>query len=239
MNSYEVKPVKTNKSSIPQPPAVKAGILPTLPASFLIVGKSGSGKSSVLVNLLQNPALLGGYFDYIMYYSGTKTDDIIDALDLPEENIINDFDEEDIERLLDAMEEKIENLSMQEVGKKFKVAIILDDILGRPKFLRSKIMTKLVTCNRHYCISVFVLSQYYKKIPPVIRTNVSSLIMFPSALIEVEKLADEFTEPNQTKQDFVKIVQHATKDQYNFLHINTRGKPGERLRKNFDTILKI
>ena len=41
------------------------------------------------------------------------------------------------------------------------------------------------------------------------------------------------------KKEFEDLIKHATKDRYNFLHINMREPPETRYRKNLDTILSI
>ena len=235
----QINPVETNKCCIAQPSAVKNGILPKLPSSYLIIGRSGSGKSTVLYNLLTSEDLLGNYFDLIVVFSPVKTDDILAKLKLPKENYINTFDEDRVNQFLDAMEKKIEKEGMNKVAKTCKLAMIFDDILQKQKFLKSTTMTKLITTNRHFCTSVFVLSQYIRSIPPVIRQNVSGVIFFPSSMMEIEKLADENCEPNMTKKQFISLVEHATKDKHSFLFINRKAEAGERIRKGFDTKLSL
>lgn len=231
-----IKPVETNKSFIKQPSAVTNGVLPSLPASYLVIGRSGSGKSTVLYNLLTSPELLGNYFSFVFVFSDVKTDDILKQLDLPEENYITDFDDDKIYEILDTIEGKIGDID-EKVAEEFKIAFIFDDILNKQKFLRGDAMRKLASTNRHYLVSWFILSQYYRAIPPIIRQNASGVIFFPSSMMEIEKLADENTEPNQTKKEFIDIVQHATNDKHSFLFINRKDDTGKRLRKGFDTIL--
>jgi hypothetical protein len=234
----EIKPVKTNKSSIDQPPGVESGIMPTMPASFLVVGKSGSGKSTVLYNLLTKPELLGDYFNFIFVFSPVKTDDILRQLGLPDANYITEFDEDYVSAIIDNLEAKIEEQGgLGKCGNKTKVLFIFDDILGKQKFLRGDVMKKLATANRHFNLSLIINSQYYKGVPPVVRTNVSSILMFPSSLSEIEKLSDENCEPNQSKKEFIDLVQHATSDEFSFLYLQKKAKLGERIRKNFDIVI--
>lgn len=236
----KINKVDSNKTNIPQPEASKSGILPTLPASFLVVGKSGSGKSTVLHNLLTNEKLLKDYFDYIFVFSPVKTDDILQQLHLPKENYINDFEEEFVDGIIDKLEKKIEDGGgLGKVGNKTRTLFIFDDILSKAKFLRGNVMRKLASANRHYNISMIINSQYYKAIPPIVRTNVSGIIFFPSCLAEVEKFADEQADPNMSKKEFMDIVRHATNEPYQFMFVNSKAKAGERLRKGFDTLLTI
>lgn len=235
----KINPVETNKSAIEQPPACESGILPKLPASYLVVGRSGSGKSTVLYNLLTSKELLGEVFNYIFVFSDVHTDDILKKLELPDENYIHDFDESTVEGILKKIENKIDDQGMEVVAKDMKIAFIFDDILNRQKFLKSDIMRKLASANRHYLVSWFILTQYIRAIPPVIRQNASAIIFFPGSLAEVEKLAEENCEPMMTKKEFIEIVQHATNDKHSFLFINRKSENGQRLRKGFDTVVGL
>jgi hypothetical protein len=55
---------------------------------------------------------------------------------------------------------------------------------------------------------------------------------------EMELLVEEFTPPGMSKKNFMAMVQHATKEKHNFLHINMKVPFEERYRKNLDTILE-
>lgn len=234
----EIKPVETDKSNVKQPDAVEKGILPQLPASYLVVGRSGSGKSTILYNLLTNEKLLGGYFNYIFVFSDVKVDDILAKLELPEENYINDFDEEKVSKIMKNIENKIEDMGLAEASKDMRIAFIFDDLLNKQQFLKSNIMRKLASANRHFLISFFVLTQYYRAIPPVIRTNASGIIYFPASLAENEKLADEQCPPNMSKKEFIKMIDHATSEKHSFMFINNRAKSlDEKIRKGFDRAL--
>ena len=49
---YKIEPVPTSKDDIKHPPLSEAGVIPKLNSSTILVGKSGSGKSVLLHNLL-------------------------------------------------------------------------------------------------------------------------------------------------------------------------------------------
>ena len=242
MSNIEIKPIDTDKDSLEQPEAVKNGILPKLPASYLIIGRSGSGKSTNVANLLTSPQLLGGYFNYIVVFSDVACDDVLKhALKLPDENYIcgEDFTEEKVNSVMKSMEKKIKEDGIEKVGSEFKVAVIFDDVLSRQRLLKSDIMRKAFTANRHFLVSVFILSQYLKAIPPTIRQNCSGIVFYPSSLMEVEKLADENTPPNHTKKQFIQLVQHATSERHSFLFINRKAEAAEQLRKGYDVVLTM
>ena len=234
---YKVKIQKTNKDELYQPRCSEIGILPKLPFGMALIGKSGSGKTQCMIHMLTDKYLLKDTFDYIYLFVGVKPDDqMIKALNLPKENIKINFVEEDVKTLCDKMEKTVEK---QGFKKTPSVLFIFDDFLNKKKFIKSDTMTKLCTANRHMNISYMLLSQYYKKLSPVIRTNVSCILFFPASLCEVIKLAEEQCPPHMSKTKFIEVVQYATKDPYQFLSINNHAKPDEKLRKGFDKLLQI
>ena len=232
---YAVKIKKTNKDDVYQPNASKIGLLPNLPFGAVVIGKSGSGKTLAIVNMLTNPKLLADTFDYIYLFTGVKPDhELIKDLELDKSNIKVDFDEETVKAIMDKMEKTVDKQGFKNTPS---VCFIFDDILGNTDFLKSKTLTKLATANRHMNISYIVLSQYYKKLPPVVRTNASYYMVFPSSDIEMQKIADELSPPSITKDQFLKIARHATIAKYSFLSINSKADPDKQLRKGFNTIL--
>ena len=55
---YTIEPVKTSKDEIKSPKLAELGVIPKINSSIIIVGKSGSGKSVLLHNLLTNTSTL-------------------------------------------------------------------------------------------------------------------------------------------------------------------------------------
>jgi len=234
---YAVKVFKTNKTDIYQPRCSENELLPNLPTSMCVIGKSGSGKTNSIISMLTNEKMLKDTFDFIYLFSGIKPDpELIEPLNLPKHQVYNDFEEDDVKKLMDKMEKSVEKNGM---NKTPSVLFIFDDILGKPKFLKSSTMSKLITTNRHMNISVIVMSQYFKKLPPVIRTNCSFYMIFPSSMSEIEKISDELCPPNMSKKKFINIIQFATSDKYNFISINTKCGIDKMLRKNFGKIINV
>lgn len=234
---YTVKVLKTNKDGLEQPHCCEVELLPPVPFSALVVGKTASGKSLATFNLLSNPHLLGGYFDFIILFVGVKPDpDMIKILKLPKENIKKDFTIEEVDQMMDKMELAVDKNGFKKCPK---TLYLFDDILSRSDFLKSPVFTKMMTTNRHMGLSVILLTQYYKKMPSVARTNCSYYMIFPSNLQELDKISEELTPPNMSKKEFIKVAQHATKNKYQFLSINTKAESDKMLRKNFDTFLTL
>ncbi len=237
-DKYAVKCLSNNKECIEQPHCCEIELLPKLPTGILCIGRSGSGKTNAVVNMLKNDHLLANQFDFTyLYTGGIKPDkDLIKDLNIPPSNIKDDFTATDVENLMSKLQRTVEKQGMADTPS---VLLILDDILGNTDFLKSKTFSKLCTTNRHCRITYIIMTQYFKKLPPVCRTNGSYYMVFPSSMVELEKIAEELTPPSMNKKEFLKIAKFATKEKYSFLSINSKATPDKQLRKNFGTILSL
>lgn len=238
---FKIKPVKNNKDSIPQKECMAQNIIPKYPCSQLLVGKSGSGKTTLLYRLLTDDNLYGGYFHHILYFSPTgDVDDIVKKLKLPKGDVYKDFEPSDIEDVINFMDRKIKKDGLEKVASTHRVALVFDDIISRPKFLKSKEMLRLISACRHSLVSVFLLTQSFTKIPRAMRLNVNAIYLFPSSNSEIKLLVEEFSPPNFSEKSFKKLVKHATKEPYNFLFINNFCQDyKKKFRKNLDVILEL
>lgn len=232
---YKVKALKCNKDNLFQPACCQNDITPKLPFGALVTGKSGSGKTNTIVHLLSTEELLKDKFDYVYLFTAVKPDDdLIKPLKIHKSCIFENFKERDVITIMDKLEKYIKSNGFEKCPS---VLMIFDDILSNKDFLKSKTLTKLAVANRHMNITYFVLSQYYKKVPAIVRTNAKFLMFFPACLSECEKFSEEQTPANMSKKQFLKLIQHATKEQYNFLSVNNTSI--NKLRKNFNKIISL
>jgi len=241
MSNYKIEAVETEKSKIPLKASMKKGIIPRFPFSMMISGRSGSGKTNLLINLLTRKEFLKHFFHYIVVYSPTagEYDDSYKSLDLPPENFKNNFSEKDLEELIESRKELIKKKGIEWVAKNCRVLIILDDVIANRDFLNSPQALKMFALLRHYLVSVIVLMQTYNKLPKSLRNNANAIMIFPSNRSEVEVLLDELTPPNLSKKQFQKVIEDSTSGRYDFLYINNHAEPGKRLRKNLDEIINL
>ena len=217
------------------------GILPKFPFSMMISGRSGSGKTNVLLNILTKDNMYNKYFHYIVVYSPTagKYDDMYKVLKLPEENFKNDFSAEDLNNLIESRKQLIDKKGIEWVVKNSRVLIILDDVIANRDFLNSPEALKMFALLRHYQVAIIVLMQSYNKLPRALRINSNATIVFPSTQSEVEVLLDEITPSGLTKKQFTKVIEYCTDGRYDFLYINNHAEPDKRIRKNFDEVIDI
>ena len=241
---------ETNKSKIKVRKLQEDNVIPKHPFRLLMVGRSGSGKSNCLINLMSRGHFYGRtdesdkkscYFDEIFLFSPTSDggDDLVEQLQLPDNRIIsNPADFPDALRNIFKIQKEI--ISKKGLVKSPKLVIIFDDCQSAERFLKSEDFTKLFIAGRHYNISVICCGQSWTKFARVTRLNASNIMLYPSSNSEIKLLCEEYTPPNCSNKSFRKLVSYATADQYNFLHINNQvSNPDDKYRKNLDSILTI
>lgn len=238
---FKIEPIETAKSKTPLKAVMKQGILPKFPFSFMISGRSGSGKTNLLMNILSRKEFLKGYFHYTIVYSPTagKFDDSYNVLNLPQENFKNDFSEQDLENLIQSRKDLIDKKGIEWVTKNSRVLIILDDVIANRDFLNSPQALKMFALLRHYQVAIIVLMQSYNKLPRALRINANAVAIFPSSQSEVEVLLDEITPAGLKKKEFQKVIEYCTDGRYDFLYINNHADPDKRVRKNLDQIINL
>jgi len=97
-DKYKVKVFDTEKDDIKEVPrACEIGILPKKleQLGILCVGRTGAGKTNVLLHLLTDPNLLGGVFnqkDIFLYSALTPDKSLTKNLKIPKKNIITKWD---------------------------------------------------------------------------------------------------------------------------------------------------
>lgn len=244
-NPLEIVPYPTNKHKIPQRPLMEADIIPKHPSSVIFNGKSNSGKSTLLVNLMSRPEFYGkqnqkdkksAYFDVVFLFSPTANggDDLVRFLNVPKKRIIKDFDKNKLDKILDLQDSIVSDKGLDKAPK---MLIIFEDIQSDAKFMNTKSFLRCFIQGRHMNISTFLCGQSWTLTPRKCRLQANNIFFFPSSNSEIEILNSEFCPPHTSKTQFLDMIKHATEKPYNFLHINMRKPPNERYRHNLDTIL--
>lgn len=195
---------------------------------YIIVGKPGSGKTSVLVNMLTNKNIYKRVFTKISLCMPKNSrlslkDDIFE--DLPGDQIFDTIDESVLTKIKANKEEfeqdKEERL---QAGKKPIIhhqLLVLDDVTA---YLKQKqnvsILTELATNRRHYNLSIILLVQFLRSIPRPIRFFTTSCIFFKASNnLDTEILREEYINlPKQTFDELLNFVFDG--DSHDYLIIN-------------------
>lgn len=204
--------------------------LPKPPFRMLITAPSGSGKSVVIQNLLFNDNFYHNYFDHIVFISPTlyedKTAQHLFKIQESDEKLQLSDDVDNMDSIIDnLLKYQHENNEENE-----HIILILDDCVGIIK--STSMITNKIMSLRHYRISVIIVTQYYRAIPPKIRENCNAYLFFANnSHKEVEKITEEI---GARFPNFKYYLDGATAEPFSFLYIKSDKK---QLYKKFDEVL--
>ena len=139
---------------------------------LVIIGKPGSGKTSIIQEILLNEELLKDKFDYIFIFSPSP----LEFIECEENcNWFKDFTLEKIFSIIEVINENDPDYK--------KVLFIFDDLVGKMhKEATNENLLKLFFNRRHLIkngdLSYIIVSQRYIAMPTNIRACISNMIFF-------------------------------------------------------------
>lgn len=195
----------------------------------LLLGKMGSGKTSLLVSLLNNKNVFKKCFNHIylvMPESSRRSlqNNIFDKY-LPKEQIYSYLD---ADVLNDIYEKCVENSANDEFS-----ILIIDDMQNMFKDHNvEKILQKIILKMRHIRTSIWLLQQNFQALPKSLRELTSNIVTYNLGKSQMLKLFDEVVQMDKDK--FNEIMDLAFVDKYDWLVINLRNK---NMYAKFDKII--
>lgn len=206
--------------------------IPEIPFNMCIYGKSSSGKTNVILNLL-------GYYKRFfktrtIIFTLSRDNSLYDLEDtygaILLNNLLNDEGNNVIENLISHQK------SLKANGEKLKhYLIIFDDFICDRSFSkRRSIYDLLYSQARHYNISVITTSQQVSLLPASIRRLSWYDICFAvSNTAEKNMYINEnCNSVNQTEKEFLKTFNDYTAEPYSFIYIDKwRNKFSKRFGK--------
>ena len=193
----------------------------------LLVGKAGSGKTSLLFSLFKSPKLLRKVFHNIFLFqphasAGSIKDNIFDKI--PDEQRFDELTEENLDYVVEFCKEE---------DKRYNNVIIFDDMTAylKDRDIQRK-LKELIFNRRHYRTSIYFLVQSYISVPLQVRKAFNNLWIFKVSKNELKTIFDEVVEQKkELVDDLVKCVFDAP-HQYLFINTDT-----QRLFKGFDELI--
>ena len=190
--------------------------IPHHPYKILIIGGSGSGKTNVLLNLIENQPDIDKIYLYAkdpyeakyQYLINIREKVGIDHHDDPKAYIEYSNDMHDVYKNIDEYNLDEEN----------KTLIVLDDMIADIINNRKLdwIVTKLFISGRKLNISLVFIMQSYFKVPKDVRLNTThSFIAKTPYKRELQQIAINHSSDISTK-DFVNICRECTAEPYSF-----------------------
>jgi len=213
--------------SIPKP-------LPQILNFFMLIcGRPGSGKTSLILNLIcKRGKMFNKKFDKVYVFSPslmTMKDEPFG--ELPEEQVHTDLT---IENFTQALE------SIKDTGEKH--LFILDDVVNDMKksMAIQTLLSKALMNRRHLAgaggsVSFIITTQVYNKIPAPIRKTASHIILYHTRnKKEIETIYDELIV--LPKEDFYEILKYCFDKRHNFIYIDINKSYDKMFHKCFNQL---
>lgn len=183
------------------------------PSSFflLVVGKPGTGKTTLIEEMLLNDSIFNSKFDHIIVFSPNIFPNLNLELD---KNYFKLFELDVLFNILNILSEQSEKSSYK------NILIILDDMIADVKKKQYEpLLLKLFFNRRHIikngCISILMTTQKFIITPPNIRPCINSLVLFQLNTSEYNSLKNDVC----SWIDF-KIIPNSLKNAFDFIYIN-------------------
>lgn len=237
-----INKIDSSKDKIRNPPLAEEKMIPRLGTSTCLNGTTGQGKSTLLANLITDPRFFGhggGVFSHKFLISPTaEGDDVQKDLGIAAKCTISDLKKapEIIKRIMELQKQAIVKKGNDKAPQ---IALIYDDVISDPKFMRTDEFIKSFIASRHYNLTTFVCSQSWTSVPRRCRLQCTNIFFFAAPQSEIELLSQEYTPPGFNKRQFFALVEYATREPYSFLYINKSAPMEERFRKNLDSIIDL
>lgn len=216
-------------------------ILPQHPFRLMLSGASGTGKTTLLLNMLLDKRFkLRDFFSIIFLFCPTakvdpqflKLRDII-----PEENIFTELSEEKLNEIV-----SIQSKIVEKIGKKLSpsILIIFEDCITH-KVLDTKAFKILFFRGRHMNFSLSISVQYFMGVPKSVRQNMSNIMIFRPMRSERKVIAEELCPGSMELKEFGKMIDFATEpregDEFPFFNIFKERSVKKMFRRNLTKLI--
>jgi hypothetical protein len=226
-----------------------------LPFRIALIGSSGSGKTSLLVNLVLNPMYYGNDFegDNIFIISGSmdmdeKIQSLVKVKDIPPAHLFKKFNEDKIQVLYDFIKDEV--LTEMVPHKTIKRRLIIFDDVSFSGGLKDKeygVISEMVCNCRKINVSLIFTSQKYTQLSTTIRSQLTGAVFFTMNDKELKLISDDFNygDVKKFKTEFRKATQQIfdekNKKFTNGIFIVNKSNPQSEwfLKNEFNDIIKM
>lgn len=209
--------------------------LPQLPFSWILIGPSGTGKSNLLLNVLDQYKKHFKEHHIILFSPSIGLDPKTSEIEAGWKYA--EFRPEIIESVI----EQQKQIMKKKPKKVPEILIILDDCISEPgAFNQRGVLEKLFYRCRHFHCSLLITSQKYSSLSRGIRLNAKTVSFFrPYNESEKEHILKEHSD-KYTKDKFANMLEYVWGKPYQFLQIDyTKNNPDHRYQECLHSFLNL
>jgi len=215
--------------------------LPKVPR-LLVLGKSGSGKSIVVQNLI-----LKHYrhaFERVVICSPTVhkdvstwgpvkkyVEDVLGVDGTKEPFLFDDFDpvtlNKIIERHASVIQKQKDKAKAGSTTRLFTMLMVFDDWADSPEVIGKRgnsLLNRLFISGRHDGVATIILTQRYRALSTSLRANATGLIVFRVSDQDEYQSVEDSVSALVDRKTFRAIFKTATREPYSFLFINSSAR---------------
>ena len=197
---------------------------------ILIIGGSGSGKTNLLLNLIENQPDIDGIYLYAKDPYESRYQYLINKKEGVGINHLND--PKAFFEYSNDMHDVYKNINEYNLDKENKILIVSDDMIADMIYSKklNSIVTDLFIRSRKLTISLAFITQSYFKVPKDVRLNTSHpfIAKIPNKR-KLEQIAINHSSDINTK-DFANIYRKCTAEPYSYLVNDTTIASNDPLR---------
>ncbi len=200
------------------------------------IAPTNSGKTNLIVNLLNRKQMYRKRFDCIILISSTYHIDDMWRKAKGIDEVFEAYDDEIINHIIEEQKNSLESHGREKTPN---VLLILDDVIDTlPK--NSSALNSLSMRLRHYKVTAWITSQKFNRLPTTLRNQIQYYILFRAAannIKERESIAGEVGSMINEKA-FLKLWESVGPNNYNFMVVAIRSPQGKMFRREFQTYIK-
>lgn len=232
---YKVKKVRTELEDDDLPELDK--FLMKFYSISAFIAPTNSGKTNLIVNLLNRKPFYRKKFDSIVLISSTYMIDPMWKKAKGIDEAYEEYDDRIIQKIIDEQKASLQKDGRNETPN---ILLILDDVIDQiPK--EKSALNSLSMRLRHYKVTCWITTQKFNKLPVAFRNQVQYWILFKTAIkneVERESIAREvgsFT----SEQTFMKLWNSVGDNNWNFMVVHIRSPEAKMFRREFQKYIKI